>query len=109
MNNVLDSSLSHIFFGKSPPLVHNYNFPALEMAPLGKKIGKKPGQPQHLCTFHVTAGICHELSRLQTVFPPIDFSAEPHSNIHTGKKWQNTGLRMNSLCSPRKQRYQFVT
>lgn len=44
MNNVLASRLSQIF-GNSLSLVHNYNFPAFEMAPLGKKTDKKPGQP----------------------------------------------------------------
>lgn len=36
MNNVLASRLSQIF-GNSLPLMHNYNFPVFEMAPLGKK------------------------------------------------------------------------
>lgn len=75
MNNVLASRLSQIF-GNSLSLVHNYNFPVFGTAPLGKKTGKKPGQPQHLCTFHVTAVICHELSKLKTVFlPPFSLSS----------------------------------
>lgn len=84
----LATSLGQIF-GNSLPHVHNYNFPAFEMAPLGKR-----NQVNHNIYALSMSQLVYVMNFLGC-FPPIDFSAQLYIHTHSWRRGKRHSVSEN--------------